>query len=440
MEIYKLFAALITLAAFLSYLNARYLKLPTTIGLMILSLLGSMALILVSRFWLDVDEGVADLVRSIDFRSVVLEGMLGFLLFAGALHVNLEDLIRQKWVITVLATVGVVVSTFIVGGLLYWVLGLLSIHVPVIYCFLFGALISPTDPIAVLGILKTAGAPKTLETKIAGESLFNDGIGVVVFLALLSFVDVTDRTEAVGTTEPVVAEVSQELPIDSDKHARDQTVVGTIARLLLQEVVGGILFGLVIGLLAFQLLKQVDQYAVEILITLALVMGGYELAHLLHTSGPLAMVVSGLLIGNRGRALAMSEQTCEHLDRFWELIDEILNATLFVLIGLEVLVLSFSGQVLLAGLAAIPAVLLARFVCVGGVINLLRLRLAFSPHAVKILTWAGLRGGISVALALSLPLGPGREIMLTITYCVVVFSIVLQGLTVQPLIARLLRR
>jgi CPA1 family monovalent cation:H+ antiporter len=412
MELFDILALLITLAALFSFVNHRYLKLPTTIGLMVLSLLGSMALILFSRLWFNIDAGVANLVEGIDFEVLVMKGMLGFLLFAGALHVDLNNLARQKWVIFALATVGVVASTCITGGLFYWVVGWIGIEIPLIYCLLFGALISPTDPIAVLGILKTVGAPKTLETKIIGESLFNDGIGVVVFIALLGLVGAGGHDDT-GTVSRVVV-------------------------LFLQEAVGGVFFGLIIGLLAYGLLKQVDNYQVEVLITLALAMGGYALAHLVHTSGPIAMVVSGLLIGNRGRRLAMSEQTALHLDTFWGLVDEILNALLFVLIGLEVLVLSFSGRYLVTGLLAIPLVLLARGLCVGATVGVLKLRREFTPHAAKIMTWAGLRGGISVALALTLPRGPEREILLATTYVVVVFSIVVQGLTVGPLIRRLL--
>jgi CPA1 family monovalent cation:H+ antiporter len=413
MELFDLLAGLITLAAFLAFINHRFLKLPATIGLMILSLVGSMALILVSKLWFDVGSEAATWMQKFDFRALVMDGMLGFLLFAGALHVNLDDLAAQKWVIALLATIGVVASTFIVGFLIYWTMAILGVDLPFIYCLLFGALISPTDPIAVLGIMKTTGVPKTLETKIAGESLFNDGIGVVVFVALLNIATAGAQTDSTGA--------------------------GAIFLLFMKEAVGGVLFGLVCGLLAYWLLKQVDHYPVEILITLALAMGGYSLAHYLHTSGPIAMVVSGLLIGNRGKALAMSERTNEHLDTFWELVDEILNAILFVLIGLEVLAITFELRYLSAGLIAIPLVLGARAVCISGTLGLLRLRRSFTPHAAKIMIWGGLRGGISVALALSLPMGPERDILLAVTYTVVIFSILVQGLSIGPFIRRLLR-
>ena len=350
------------------------------------------------------------LVRGIPFEKVLLEGMLGLLLFAGALHVNLGDLLASKWSVATFATVGVVGSTFAVGGLLFALSAALGLELRWIHCLLFGALISPTDPIAVLSILKQLGAPKALETKIAGESLFNDGIGVVVFLTLLD-----------------VAAGGGELDF------------GHVVALFAAEAVGGVALGLALGYGAYRLLKSVDNYEVEILVTLALVVGGYALAGAIHTSGPLAMVVAGLLIGNHGRQFAMSARTREHLDTFWELVDEILNAVLFVLIGLEVLVLTLSGRYLLAGLIAIPLVLLARLVTVGVPVTILRLFRRFSPRAVRVLTWGGLRGGISVALALSLPhatleAAAVRETLLTITYVVVAFSIVVQGLTIKHLL------
>lgn len=406
MNILNIAAILITIAAVFSYLNHRYIKLPSAIGLMLIALCMSLGLIALGKLGLtDIAHQARALVGAIDFNQTLMQGMLSFLLFAGALHVDLNDLAKQKWVIASLATVGVVLSTFIVGGLTWLLLDFLGIPIPFIYCLLFGALISPTDPIAVLGILKHAGATKSLETKITGESLFNDGVGIVVFVVLLG-----------------IASGEQEIG------------GGDIALLFIEEAVGGVVFGLFLGALAYWMLKGVDNYQVEILITLAVVMGGYALAAAIHTSGPIAMVVAGLLIGNHGRLFAMSARTREHLDTFWELIDEILNAVLFVLIGFELLILTFSGQTLLAALLIIPIVLLSRFVSVGIPISLLRLRREFSPNAIKILTWGGLRGGISVALALSIPVGPERDLILVITYAVVVFSILVQGLTIGRLI------
>ena len=406
MSQFELIAILITLAALFSYLNERYLGLPSAIGLMLFALVMSLALIALGKFGFGVEEQARSLLGSIDFSKTLLHGMLSFLLFAGALHVNLEDLMQQKWFIISLATAGVVISTSIVGGLAWMVLQLLGLGIPFIYCLLFGALISPTDPIAVLGILKSAGAPKKLETQITGESLFNDGVGVVVFIVLLR---IAEGTHEVGISE--------------------------VALLFAKEALGGALFGLATGFLAYWMLKSVDNYPVEMLITLALVTGGYALAEALHLSAPIAIVVAGLLIGNHGRDLAMSDKTVEHLDTFWELLDELLNAVLFVLIGMEVLVLQFTPGYLLAGVLAILIVLFARMVSVAIPVGLLRLWREFSPGVVKILTWGGLRGGISVALALSLPPGPERDVILTITYIVVVFSILVQGLTISRLFA-----
>jgi len=406
MNILNLAAILVTLAAVFSYINHRYIRLPNTIGLMLIALVMSMSLLMMGYFGLTgIEDHAQEILASIDFNTTLMHGMLSFLLFAGALHVNLSDLADQKWVIAILATFGVTLSTFLIGGATWYVLGWMGIQLPFIYCLLFGALISPTDPIAVMGILKTAGASKSLETKIAGESLFNDGVAVVIFLVLLSIA--TSDTEMTA---------------------------GHVALLFVEEAVGGIVYGLAIGFLTYYMLKNVNNYQVEILITLALVMGGYALAFAIHVSAPLAMVVAGLIIGNQGRQFAMSEYTKEHLDTFWELVDEILNAVLFVLIGLELLVLTFIDDYLLASLLMIPIVIVVRFISVGFPIGLLRLKREFSPHVVKILTWGGLRGGISVALALSLPTGSERELVLSLTYVVVIFSIVVQGLTIGKLV------
>ena len=408
MEFFNITAILISLAALFSYLNYRFLKIPTTIGIMLIALSISLGMLLANALGFShFEEQAGKLLRSVDFHEALMQGMLSFLLFAGALHVNLQDLLKQKWVILFLATVGVLISTFLVGGLSWVMLNGLGLEMPIIYCLLFGALISPTDPIAVIGILKSAGVNKSLETKIAGESLFNDGVGVVIFLVLLG--------------------------IATGQH---QASFQSVSLLLLQEAGGGIVFGLLSGYLVFTMLRQIDNYQVEVLLTLALVMGGYALSNALHISGPLAMVIAGLVIGNHGRSLAMSDKTRKHLDMFWELIDEVLNAVLFVLIGMEILVLSFKGEYLLAALVIIPMVLLVRFVSVGIPVVLLRRFRTFSPRVLEIMTWSGLRGGISVALALSLPLGAERDVILAITYAVVVFSIVVQGLTINALVSR----
>ena len=405
MKLFHILAILLTASAVFSYINHRFLKLPTVIGIMLVALLFSLLLNLLGPIGFQLEHDVEVMLASIDFDETLLHGMLSFLLFAGALHVNLNDLAQQRGIIFVLATFGVVGATFIIGTLSWYTFGLIGLHIPFIYCLLFGALISPTDPIAVLGILKQSNAPKSLEAKIAGESLFNDGVAVVMFLVIA-------RIAAGGT----------------DMSAADVILIFS------QEAIGGILFGLVAGGVTYWMLKSVDNYQVEILLTLALVTGGYSLAEVLHLSAPIAIVVAGLLIGNHGRVLAMSELTREHLDTFWELVDEILNAVLFVLIGLEVLVLVFIQEYLIAGLLAIPIVLLARFVTVGIPITIMRRFRDFTPKAIQVLTWGGLRGGISVALALSLPAGEMRDTLVAVTYAVVIFSILVQGLTIGPLI------
>jgi CPA1 family monovalent cation:H+ antiporter len=411
MTLFQLLATLLTLAALSSYFNHRVLRLPQTIGVMLVALVVSLALQLAGPLGSGAEALAATLLHAVDFDDALLHGMLAFLLFAGALHVNLDDLARQARVIALLATLGVLGATFLAGGFAWLVFAVVGVDVPLIWCLVFGALIAPTDPIAVLGILKTAGAPKSLATKITGESLFNDGVAVVVFLVLLGV--------ASGTTpaEP-----------------------GAIAWLFLQEAVGGALFGAAGGWLAYRMLATVDNYQVEVLITLALATGLYALAEAWHLSAPIAIVVAGLLIGNHGRRLGMSERTREHLDTFWELVDETLNAVLFLLIGMELLVLSFRGEYLVAGLLLIPAVLLARLLSVGLPVHLLRTWRSFSPHVIKILTWGGLRGGISVALALSLPPSPVRDPLVAATYVVVVFSILVQGLTIGPLLRRTVGR
>jgi len=405
MKLFNILAVLITLSAVFSYINYRFIKLPTTIGVMAISLVGSLGITLLGPLGFGLEEDALRLLDSIDFDETLLHGMLSFLLFAGALHIDLDRLAHQKWIIGTLATVGTVGSTFIIGSLAYLVLDWLNIGLPLMQCLLFGALISPTDPIAVLGILKKAGVPESLETKISGESLFNDGVAVVVFLVLLQI--------AAG--------------------GHDITAVA-VAWLFAKEALGGIVYGLLIGGIAYGMLKSVDNYQVEVLITLALVAGGYALADALHLSGPIAIVVAGLLIGNHGRLLAMSDRTRSHLDTFWELVDEVLNVVLFVLIGLEVLVLSWNQSYLIASVLMIPLLLLSRFVSVAVPIVIMRRFRTFSPSVIKILTWGGLRGGISVAMALSLPPGRHRDIILTITYAIVVFSIIVQGLTIGKLV------
>lgn len=407
MHLFDLAAIVITAAAIFAWINHRWLRMPTTLGVMLLGLMLSLALVLMRRYGFDFASDVESMLHQIDFDEALLHGILSFLLFAGALHVDLESLRQHRWIVATLASVGVLISTVVLGVGAWCVFTVMGIPLPLVWCLLFGALIAPTDPIAVMATLKRLGAPKALEIKIAGESLFNDGIGVVVFIVLLGI--------ATGSAPASVE---------------------GIGKLFLHEAVGGVLFGLLLGWTGFQLLKRVDKYDVEVLLTLAIVMGGYALAFRLHASAPIAIVVAGLYIGNHGRALAMSAQTRERLDDFWELIDEILNAVLFLLIGVEVLVLTFHGQYLLAGLVLIPVALLARWVSVGLPISLFRMRHAFPERTVRILTWGGLRGGISVVLALSLPPGPIREQLLMATYAIVLFSLLVQGSTIGRLLPK----
>jgi monovalent cation:H+ antiporter, CPA1 family len=408
MTAFDIMAIVLTLAGLFGYVNHRFIKLPANIGLMLIALVVSLALIFLRHLGINMDFAEKT-IHGIDFDKTLMQGMLGFLLFAGALNVNLEDLLMHKWTVALFTVFGVLCSTAIIGGLGYVFFAWAGLPLPLIYCFLFGALISPTDPIAVLSMLKELRAPKTLEIKIAGEALFNDGVGVVVFLALLE--------------------------VAAGQGQLDLTQVGL---LFLKEAVGGICLGLLLGWITFRLLKSIDHYQVEVMLTLGLVTGSFALANALHASGPLATVTAGILIGNHGRRFAMSEKTREQINTFWELIDEILNAVLFVLIGLEVLALKFETNYW-AGIAiAVPVVLVARLISVSIPSLALRTRRS-TPHLVKIMTWGGLRGGISVALALSLPMGPERNFIVTVTYAIVVFSILIQGLTTPMLLRRLLK-
>ena len=402
-------AILVSVSAVFAYINHRFVGLPTTIGVMVIAMLVSFSAYLLSLLGFgDFQNYATNLLEGIDFNRTLLHGMLSFLLFAGALHVDLSDLRKQKWLILSLATIGVCISTFLVGTITYYLLSALSCHLPYIYCLLFGALISPTDPIAVMATVKRLGVSKELETTIAGESLFNEGVGVVVFMVLLMLLLSPEQIDAAH-----------------------------VAVLFAEEALGGIVFGLVLGAIGYYLLNTIDNFKVEVLITLALVMGGYGFAMYLHTSGPIAVVVAGLITGSVLRERVMSARTRQSVDDFWELIDEILNVILFALIGLEMLIIPFEGEWFLAGVLLIFVVVAVRVVSVGVPIRLVGLKRKMQPHLVKILTWGGLRGGISVALALSLPDGEFRDLVLFLTYIIVVFSIVVQGLTIGPLIKKL---
>lgn len=410
LTILEISAIFLSITALLTYVNHRFVGLPTTIGVMVISILLSIGAIFLGFLGFDqlIDYEVS-LLEQLDFTEVLLDGMLSMLLFAGALHVNISDLKRYKLPIGILAGLGTIVSALLIATALYFMLPLFDFGLPFLWCLLFGALISPTDPIAVMGILASAGAPKSIETVIAGESLFNDGIGVVIFVLLLGILS------------------SGDIP-----------TVNYVAHTLAVEAGGGVVFGLVLGAILYYLLKSIDSYQEEVLLTLAGVIGGYALASHWHLSGPLAMVMTGLMVGNRGRELAMSDKTRHYIDLFWELIDEILNAILFVLIGLEVVIIAYSGNLFIAGGLTIIIALLARLIVVGMTTKTFSRQLNLPTGAWKVLTWGGLRGGISVALVLQLPMGTERDILLALTYAVVIFSILVQGLSVGK-VARSIR-
>lgn len=409
MHLYTIITIIVSIAALFAFINHKFIKLPATIGIMALSLISSLILVVIGKYVPHLFHSITDVVKDLDFYDLLINMMLSFLLFAGAIHINISKLKEQGLPVFTLATVGTVFSTFFVGGLMYLVFWAFGSQIDLIYCLLFGALISPTDPIAVLGILKQSKIPESLEMKITGESLFNDGVGVVIFLSLLEIAHL----------------------------GVDNVSAGDIASAFLQEAGGGILYGAVLGFVGFLFLKAVDNYQVEVLITLAVVMGGYSLANYLHVSGPLAMVVAGIITGNQGKELGMSAVTRDYIDKFWELIDEVLNAILFLLIGFEMLVLEINNTMLFMGMIAIMIVLLARWLAVLLPVMVLKRWVKFERHAIAMLTWGGLRGGISVALALSLPITMHRDEFVTLTYIIVIFSIVVQGLSIGKLAKRL---
>jgi len=403
-------AALITLAAVFSLLNHRYIRQPVSVAMLLFSLALSLALVALGKLGVEAKWLAREAIGAIELDRALLDGMLSFLLFAGALHVDLAELARRRWAVGFLASLGVVVSALVAGAALWWIFRALGLPLPLAWCLVFGALISPTDPIAVLAILKSARAERSLAAKMAGESLLNDGFGIVLFVLFLGI--------AAGGEEVTAAGVSS---------------------LFVREVLGGALFGFAIGYAAYRLLAGLDSYEVEILLTLALVMGGYAAARALHVSGPIAVVIAGVMIGNRGLRHAMPERSRRRVGQFWELIDGIFNAVLFIMIGLELLRLDFHPTYAWAGLLAIPAVLAARLLSVGIAALVPGLRQDFPPRVIAILTWGGLRGGISVALALSLPAGVPRDALITVTYGVVLFSILVQGLTLSRLLRRTAR-
>jgi CPA1 family monovalent cation:H+ antiporter len=409
MALYNVFAVITVLAAVFGYINHRFIKLPGTIGIMIISLLSSLLIILLGEIRPLLFDQIIRLIKSIDFYTILMKIMLSFLLFAGAFHIDGRSMKAQGLSILAFATIGTLISTFAVASIFYAFCALLHFPVGFLYCLLFGALISPTDAIAVLSILRQAHIPGSLETKINGESLFNDGVAIVIFITVYEIIS--------GGAANLDA--------------------GRIVWLFLREAGGGMLLGALLGYLGYQLLRSIDHYQIEVMITLAIVTGGYFLADQLGISGPLAMVVAGLITGSKSRDEAMSDTTRDYIDKFWEMIDEFLNAILFLLIGFEMLVLPFNWLFILLGLICIPITLLARYLSVLIAISLLRYRTAFEKNAIAILTWGGLRGGIPVALALSVPREMHGELFVVITYITVLFSIIVQGLTIKKVVKKL---
>lgn len=410
MELYYSFSVLIVLASLFAYFNHRFLKLPSTIGIMLMAIIASVVIRFGGNYLFPnfTDEFYAFL-KELDFTELLMEAMLNFLLFAGAIHVKFADLKEQRIPVLIFSTVSVIMSTFIVGILMYYISQWMQIELPFLYCLLFGALISPTDPIAVLGILKSAKVPKSVETKIAGEALFNDGIAVVLFAVILQLCQTPGMN------------VSME----------------NISILLLKEAGGGLLLGGILGFSASAAMKKIDDYVISALITLSVVMGGYLIAHELHFSSPLTMVAAGLIIGNFGKKVAMSATTQEYLSKFWELIDEILNSVLFLFIGFELLMIEDIKSYWILSVIAIFVVLLARFVSIVGPSALLPQSSKFTKGALTLMVWGGLRGGVSIALVLMISNNHYREILLELTYFVVIFSILVQGLTVGKVAKKL---
>lgn len=412
MELYYSLSVLIVLASFFAYFNVRFLKLPSTIGIMVIAMAVSIFLVVFGNVFPHTLNRISTLIAGFDFTELLMGAMLNFLLFAGAIHINLKDLREQRAPIVVFSTVSVVISTFIVGSILYFLLPFLKLELPYIYCLLFGALISPTDPVAVLSILKQANVKKSLETKIAGESLFNDGMAIVVFAVILQIAQNK-------TYDPSFAHISW---------------------LLLKEAGGGFILGVVLGIGASKAIRKIDDYKVSVLITLSVVMGGYLIASALHISGPLTMVFAGLLIGNFKKRWAMSPTTKDYLDKFWELNDEILNAILFLFIGFNLLMIKDINNYWVAGLSCVVIVLLSRLLAIWLPTLFIPFKEKFSKGTIKILVWGGLRGGVSIALALSINNGPYKNDILAITYFVVVFSIIVQGLTIGRVASKILAK
>ncbi len=403
MELYYSFSILIVLATIFEYINHRLLKLPSTIGIMVIAISVSVILIIFGdTLFPKTTNHLHDLISSFDFTDVLMGAMLNFLLFAGGIHINIKDLKKQVAPVMILSTVGVVITTFAVAAGVYYLLPLIGVKIPFMYCLVFGALISPTDPVAVLSILKKANVSKSLETKVAGESLFNDGMAVVAFTVILQL--------AVGKDIDLTVE--------------------NIFMLLLKEAGGGILLGITLGYVASRAMRDINDYILSVLVTLSVVMGGYLIASSMHLSSPLTMVAAGLFMGNFNMKFKMKSETQDYLVKFWELIDEIMNAVLFLFIGFELLLIKNLDNYLLAGGICILIVLISRWISIFLPTKIMAKKNRFSPQTIKVLVWGGIRGGVSIALALSIPKNEYSDVIISITYCVVVFSIVVQGLTI----------
>jgi len=434
LSLFEIAALLLVLSAVLSWINRAYIKLPHTIGLLVMALVASFLLLASEAIIpaLSMTETLQSALGQIDFNETLMKGMLGFLLFAGALHVDFAKLRNAKWAIGTMATFGVILSTFIVGTGFYYLAKLFGTDLPYAWALVFGSLISPTDPVAVLSILKTVKMPKSLETKIAGESLFNDGVGVVIFTILLAI-----AMGSTGSSDVVQAAT------DAAHSAGAHGGIGIldIAELFVVDAIGGAALGFAAGWIGYKMMSKIDEHAIEVLISLALVAGTYALAQRInilghHLSGPIAVVVAGLMIGNKGAAFAMSQHTKAALFGFWEMVDEILNSVLFLLIGLEILVLGLVPEFAFITLLVIPLILFARLCAVFIPMKVIGTFKEFTKGAIPVLTWGGVRGGISVALALALPDNEYKPLILTATYGVVIFSIIVQGLTVKQVVQR----
>lgn len=439
LSLFEIAALLLVLSAVLSWLNRAYFKLPHTIGLLVMALIASFGLLGLQALFpsLGLTDTLQDALKQIDFNETLMKGMLGFLLFAGALHVDFAKLRDAKWAIGSMATFGVILSTFIVGTGFYYIAKLLGIDLPFVWALVFGSLISPTDPVAVLSILKSVKMPKSLEAKIAGESLFNDGVGVVVFTIIVAIAVGVPGDQA--WTQTILLAGTADA-VAGAGHGGGVTFMDVV-ELFVVDAIGGAILGAIAGWIAYRMMASIDEHAIEVLISLAIVAGTYALAQRIsvlghHLSGPIAVVVAGLMIGNKGASFAMSDHTKEYLFTFWEMVDEILNSVLFLLIGLEILVLGLVPQYAWAGLIAIPLVLFARLCAVYVPMKVIGTFKNFTKGAIPVLTWGGVRGGISVALALSLPETEYKPLILTATYCVVVFSIIVQGMTVKNVVQK----